>query len=259
MQLMRRAALDGVQLDSLDERIIIQSIEPAAGKDTLSAVSLGGADGSRLTGKHRDWLDVNIKITINEKSYHPAQRDAVLDKVRAWAAKGGILTVNYKEGKQLSVICAQQPAEGDLASRGGYTITLRALAVPYWEATQAKSVTLTQDDEGEGTLVLSGSAKTIGEVTVQNKSGDTLQTLAITVNGREMAFTGLGLANNGYLVIDHVQAGGRIVKRARIGQASVLDKLEGADEFILEPGSNSISYEAGGDVIVTVSAKERWE
>ena len=46
MQLMRRAALDGVQLDSLDDRIIIQSIEPAAGKDTLSAVSLGGADGT---------------------------------------------------------------------------------------------------------------------------------------------------------------------------------------------------------------------
>lgn len=259
MQLRRRAALDGVQMDSLDERILIQGIKPAAGKDTLSAVSLGGADGSRLTGKHRDWLDVNIDFTINEKSYHPEERDKVLDKVRAWAAKGGKLTVNYKEGKALHVICAQQPAEGDLASRGGFTITFRALAVPYWEAENAKSVTLEEGDEGSGTLALNGSARTIGEVLVQNKSGETLNELGITVNGREMTFTGLGLADNGYLTIDHVEAGGRLVKRARIGTYSVLDKLGGADEFILEPGANLISYEAAGAVIVTVSAKERWE
>ena len=98
----------------------------------------------------------------------------------------------------------------------------------------------------------------MGEATIQNKSGSTLNTLSLTINGYEMEFADLGLANNGSLVIDHVIAKGVMVKRAKIGNTSVLDKLTGADEFILKPGSNAISYEAGGAVLVTVSAKGRF-
>jgi len=258
MQLMRRAALDGVELDSIDNRILIQAIDESAGKDQVTAVPLGGIDGSRVTGQRRDWLDVTVRFTINEKSYHPEDRDAVLDKVKKWAAKGGVLTVNYKTGKQLNVICAQQPGAGDLATRQGYAIVFRAYGVPYWEDASATSVTLDQGDSGEGTLTMGGSAESIGEVLIRNVSGETINTLSVTVNGREMSFAGLGLANNGYLTIDHVEAGGRLVKRARIGTASVLDKLTGADEFFLQIGGNAVSYEAEGDVIVTVSAKGRY-
>ena len=258
MQLKRRAALDGVQLDSVDSRIIIQAIDEAAGKDQITAVSLGGIDGSRVTGRHRDYLDVTVRFTINEKSYNPDERDEVLDKVKKWAGKGGTLTVNYKTGKQMKVICAQQPGGGDLATRQTYAIVFRAYGVPYWEDASATSVTLDQGDSGEGTLTMGGSAESVAEATIRNVSGETISSLSLTVNGREMSFSGLGLANNGYLTIDHIEAGGRRVKRARIGTASVLDKLSGADEFLLQVGSNAISYEADGDVIVTVSAKGRY-
>ena len=50
MLLKRRVALDGVQLDELDERIIISGIDEAAGKDTISAVGSSAGMGQRITG-----------------------------------------------------------------------------------------------------------------------------------------------------------------------------------------------------------------
>ena len=49
MKLLRRAALNGVQLDEIDRRILIQKVEPASGKDQVNAISLWGAAGNRGT------------------------------------------------------------------------------------------------------------------------------------------------------------------------------------------------------------------
>ena len=110
MILRRRVALDGIELDSVDSRILIQGIEPAAGKDQITAVILWGGTGSRVTAEHRDSLDIVVRFTINEKSYRPAERGEVLEKVCAWAAAGGWMTVNYKPDRRIRVICAQMPS-----------------------------------------------------------------------------------------------------------------------------------------------------
>ncbi len=259
MILKRRVALNGVQLDSLDNRILISGFDEAAGRDTIGAVNLGAGDGQRITGRRRETLDVTIKFNLNIQNNNMAARDALLDKINAWAAPGGILTAGHKTGKQLNVVLAQAPGGGDqFFWSNEFTLVFRAYAVPFWENIQATSQALTQSSTGEGTLTMPGSTDTVAEVLVQNKSGETLDALSLTVNGYQMSFTNLGLTNNAYLTIDHLQTGGIFVKRARIGQASVLDKLTGADEFILNPGSNAISYTAGGDVIVQVSAKGRY-
>ena len=120
-------------------------------------------------------------------------------------------------------------------------------------------MTIAQDDEGEGTLTMPGSTDTVADFTVQNKSGDTINTLTLSANGTSFSFENLGLANNGYLVIDHVQVKGTNVLRARIGEASKLLNMNGDDDIILHPGANTISFSAGGDVIVTVSARGRYQ
>lgn len=259
MILKRRVALNGTQLDSLDNRILITGLDEAAGKDQIGAVSLGGGNGQRITRTRRDTLDVTVKFTMNIKSNDMAGRSTLLDKINAWARAGGTLTVGHRSGKQLKVVLAQAPGGGDqFLWSNEFTLVFRAYGIPFWEDTTATTKTLAQDDSGTDTITMPGSAETVGEATIQNKSGSTLDTLSLTVNGYEMEFADLGLANNGYLVIDHIEAGGIYVKRARIGQTSVLDKLTGADEYILKPGANAISYEAGGDVIVQVSAKGRY-
>lgn len=257
MILKHRVALNGTQLDSLDNRILIQSVDEAAGKETITAVSLGGGNGQRVTGRRRDTLDVTVKFSINSRDM--ATRSTILDNINKWAYGGGTLTLNNRGSKSLTVEFVQAPGGGDQFKwTSEFSMVFRAYTVPYWQDTTATSKALTQDDAGSDTITMPGSTDTIGEATIQNKSGSTLNTVSLTVNGYTMAFTDLSMANNATLTIDHITAGGAYVKRAKIGSTSVLDKLTGADEFILTPGSNTISYEAGGDVIVTVSAKGRY-
>ena len=86
----------------------------------------------------------------------------------------------------------------------------------------------------------------MGEALIQNKSGGTLDALSLTVNGYQMSFTNLGLTNNAYLTIDHLQTGGIFVKRARIGQASVLGG----------PTMTS-STESSGETTTTTTSEKR--
>ena len=134
MKLTRRAALDGVQLDEIDSRILIQGIEPAAGKDQLTTVSLWGGVGSRVTGEHRDSLDIAVKFSLDIKKGQYQERSEIFEKVMAWAEKGGWLTVSQKPDRRIRVFCAQKPAEGDpLEWTNRYSITFRACGVPYWQ------------------------------------------------------------------------------------------------------------------------------
>ena len=65
MQLKHRVALDGIELDSIDDRIMIQKVETADGKESVSTVDLFGVgSGSRVTSIHRSTLDVTVKFTI---------------------------------------------------------------------------------------------------------------------------------------------------------------------------------------------------
>lgn len=259
MVLKRRVALGGVQLDSLDNRIIITSIDEAAGKDQISAVSRGAGNGQRITNRHRDTLDVTVKFALKIKNNDMAARSTLLDTINKWAYAGGVLTVGHRSGKQLKVVLAQAPGGGDQFSWSNeFTMVFRAYGIPFWEDVTATTKTLTQDDAGTDTINVPGSTYTNGEVTIQNKSGDSLDGISVTINGYTMAFSNLSMANNAYLVIDHVESGGIYVLRAKIGNSSVLKKKTGNDEFILKPGSNEISFEAGGDVIITVSAKGRY-
>lgn len=260
MILKRRVALNGVQLDSLDNRILISGFDEAAGRDTIGAVNLGAGDGQRITGRRRETLDVTIKFNLNIQNNNMADRDALLDMINAWAAPGGILTAGHKTGKQLNVVLAQAPGGGDqFFWSNEFTLVFRAYAVPFWENIQATSQALTQSSTGEGTLTMPGSADTVAEVLVQNKSGATIDNLVLTANDTQMTFTGLGLANNGYFTLDHQMVKGVYALRARIGETSKLNRMSGDDELILHPGANEISYSAEGAVIATFSARGRYK
>ena len=258
MILSRRISLDSVELDSLDERIIISGIEEDPPDLGIRTVEMYGGIGSRVTNRHISKKKITVKFLLKVRKGDFSTRESILNIINKWA-RGSVLKSTSRPNKQIKVECTQTPKISDPRNwTSEYSMNFEAFSVPFWEDTTATTKTLTQDESGTDTITMPGSAETVGEATIQNKSGNTLDTLSLTVNGHEMEFTDLGLANKGYLVIDHIDAGGIYVKRARIGQTSVLDKLTGADEFILKPGANAISYEAGGDVIVTVSAKGRY-
>lgn len=259
MILKRRAALDGVQLDSIDSRILIQKIEPAAGKESIDATALWGGSGSRVTGIHRDSLDIVVSFSINEKSYRPQARAEVLEKVNTWAALGGWLTVNYKPGRRIRVIAAQLPGEGDAMQRNQYSITFRAYGVPYWQEESPVKVRTTAAS-GRFNFGVNGNQETVMEATFKNTSGSTINTLTITAGKSSISFTGLGLANGETFKLDHTDDGKRSLLRCKIGSRSVMAKRTAgsSNDLFIDPGVQAVSYTAGGSGIMELSCAGRF-
>lgn len=258
MQLAHRAALNGVQLDEIDPRIIIKAIEGASGKETVSSVSRGDGDGTRITGTRRDTVEISIRFSMNIRRDIIEERTAVLEAINAWAWKGGWLTINYKPDRRLLIDEVVLPGEGDLWKRfAEYTITLRAHAIPYWMQESAVSAATGTGTSGNGSLQVAGSAETVCDAVLENLSGATINTATITAGGSTMRFESLGLGAGESLQIRHTDDG---TLQIRAGGRSVMDKRtqDSADELAVNPGANGISFQAQRACRLTVSCRGRF-
>ena len=260
MILAHRVALNGTQLDSLDSRINIKAVEEGAGKDTIGAAATGRRSGQRIQTRRRETLDVVVKFSILEPDSLTA-RETVLEAVNNWAAGGGILTLNYRTGRQLNVVCAQCPGAGDAYEwTTVYAITFRAYEVPYWEESTAATGT-DSGDTGSVSLTVNGSAETVAEVSFKNTSGSTVDTFSVTAGDSTIAFTDLGLANNETLEIDH---DGKLIRIRIKGTGgtyrSAMGKRTAAsdDDLYILPGSRTVSYTAAGSGSFTASVRGRF-
>ena len=265
MQLKHRATLDGVQLDEIDSRILIQKIETGDGKENISTVGLAGGSGSRVTNAHRDSIDITVRFCIKLRKTEMAEREAVLEKVNAWAYGGGWLETNYKENRRIRVFRAQAAGAGDPWDwTKVYAVVFRACGVPYWQEKDPQTVMRTNTHSEVMTLGVNGSEKTAMEATFLNTSGAVINTFSLNTGESRMAFTGLGLANGESLVIDHDDNGERCLLRLRIRNGnswrSVLNNRtpESSDDLYISPGVHQIQMAAGGDGRITVSASGRF-
>ena len=263
MILKRRVALNGIWLDELDNRIIVSGIEPGAGKENITSTDAAAGYGSRITGNRRSTLDMVIRFKLLQRSRtedNLAERAALLEKVNAWAAPGGILTVNYKPNRRLNVTLVQAPGEGSLWDyTKEFAITFRAYAIPYWEDETENTSTAggnTQTDSGSFTV--DGSAKTQADVILENMSGAQVKGCTVSVGGKTMEFSALTLLANEALVIDHVDGLVRIRVKESDGYRNVMALREGADDFMVEPGTETMSYSAQRACKMTVKWRNRY-
>ena len=218
MQMQHRVALDGVWLDEVDSRIIIQKIETSDGKESINITSLAGSSGSRVSSPpHRDSLDILVKFAIRVKKKEMAEREMILEKVNAWAFAGGWLTVNYKSNRRIRVFRAQAAGAGDPWEwTKQYQIVFRACGVPYWQEDQPETLSRANVSDETFQFGQSGSENGVLDVSFQNTSGSTINTFSLSTNDSSMEFSALGLANNEMLVIDHDDNGKRCNLRIRI-------------------------------------------
>lgn len=259
MILKKRIALNGIQLDAADSRILIQNLETEAPNDQLSAVAQWGGSGSRVTAAHRDYLGLNVKFGINEKTYNPAGRMTALEAAKAWACAGGWLTASWRPGRKIRVIPVKMPADGDPGRRGTqYTIGFRAYGVPYWQAEEPAILRWTGVSHASGTIGVEGSAQTVVEAEFRNTSGGTIDSVHLAAGGSWLDLDDLGLGNGETLVIDHEDTGSRCVLRIRIGNRSVLGCRTGSDDLFVNPGSNGVSLSADGSGVLTFRCAGRY-
>lgn len=125
-----RAAMDGVQLDSLDDAIIIHDITEAAPAITTNTLPRPNGDGMIVTSEHRQSLSVNVSFEVHHPD--PNARQLILDQVASWCA-GKLLTISSRAGKQLHVRCTAYPAPSALKWTDEITVTFTAYGVPFWE------------------------------------------------------------------------------------------------------------------------------
>ena len=272
MILKRRVALNGVWLDEVDSRICISSVEPADGRESITAVDAASGYGQRITGIRRQTVDMVVKFRIHEKGRSEAgmrARSEVLEAVNSWAAGGGYLTVNYKPDRRLYVILAQAPGEGSLWDFSKeFQITFRAYGIPYWEQEAAQSVMFGGNaTSGSRQIGISGSAKTQVNVELQNTDSAGMDTATITVGSDTMAFSSLSLAAGETLVIDHTESGlvririrstGGVYRSAMAKRVNISAGVPSANDFMQAPGTKTASYSAAKKCKMTVSWRARY-
>ena len=266
MKLQRRVKLGDVWLDEVDDRIVISSVEPADGRENISATETAAGFGQRVTRKKRTTLDLVIKFRMLEHGRNVTglmERSQLLEKINAWAAPGGVLKLNYRPGRRLNVILVQAPGEGSLWDyTKEFQMTFRAYTIPYWEDNSATSEAIGGNvNKKSKAITIEGSAPTQCNVELENKSGAKIDRVKkVYVGGNEMVFSsGIALMGNETLVIDHRDG----LVRCRIRDSggsyrNVMKYRTGANDFTVEPGSVTCGYETDRACLMTVSWRSRY-
>ena len=258
-----RVSLNGIQLDQVDSRIVIQNVSENAGKEQVTATARAGRWGQRMTQRRRDFLDVTVTFGIDVKKRSMQTRETILEAVNAWAKDGGLLRLNYRENRRLRVVQVDPPGAGDPWNwTGTYNLTFRAYASPWWEEdTEYATCTVEAATSGSERITIGGNTTTTAEIEMTNESGGTVDTADITIGASTMLFTGLGLADGETLVIDH-RDDGLLQIRIRSGSsyrsAMSARTADSDDEFFVEPGENSARFRAAGACSLAVSARGRF-
>lgn len=266
MLLKRRAALNGVQLDEIDNRIIIQGIDAQAGKEQINTVALWGANGSRVTAQNRDYLDVIIKFSLNIKQDAFETRGELMEMINGWAVGGGVLTVSTKPGRKLCVMPQQLPGDGDAMDWAStYSMTLRAYGVPYWQDEIGNKLQIPDASSLNRQFGVPGNVKSTIDAEFYNSSGARIDTFTIQTGIAVIQLTSLGLQNKERLIITHLDNGKRNLLRIMIQDRdgvirSAMDKrtASSSDDLWTEPGTIRVRMSAGGNGTLLVTAAGRY-
>ena len=256
MILYRRAALGGVQLDELDERIVIRSIDPGVPKENIQAVSRMGGAGQRVTAQHWETLDVSVSWAINEQKRELSERRRLFDLVNAWALRKGWLTVTGMDGRRMYVDKVIVPGSGDLWNwTAEFTTTFRAYNVPFWQDEVPASVNNGNITSGRMWITVPGMVETVLDAEMRNISGQTIPNISISAGGNTITLNGVNLGGNATLSISHGTDG---LLRITANGSSVYHKKTGAADLVVKPGENAVDISASRAMRVTLSAVGRY-
>lgn len=249
--------LNGTSLRSVAQtRTWIQQVTEEVPAPDMVTAAFPGWDGERLVRGERRGLKVTVTVTIHEV-FNLAARAAALEAIAKWVGSGGVLTASYRTGQRLRVVPSGRPALGAVRD---YTqevkIEFTAYAVPYWEDATATAVTGTAGATGSLSITVPGSHET--PLDAEITAGAAVTSLALTVNGRTISLTGLSLSSGDKVTFEHTDEDILLIKA---GSTHILSKrtADSADDLLLIPGANTVSWTADGSVTVKAMARGRYE
>jgi hypothetical protein len=247
MRTKTSASLNGIDLSTLDGRIVLQGIDESEPNWNITMVSRAGKYGQRVTGTEKRYREITVRFAIAEHR-DMASREAIIQRVRDWAAKGGWLTLTYRPMERLSVICVKMPAINGITKWAeAYAITFRSQGAPEWEAAVPDQASAS-GGSGNATLDVIPSAGGPLQVEAVNNSGSACSSISLSAAGQYMAFSGLGLADGETFRIRYDEQNMQHIEIVAEGGAvrSVLAKRTPAswDDIMISQGRKAISYSA---------------
>ncbi len=236
-----RCSLDMKDLFAIDRRIYLEDIKEDPVEST-EAADLPGGDGGLLISRNRQRLDITLKIRIKE--HEPRAHVQVLQKINAWAAKGGWLRSVDHARQRIFVQCTKPISYSHLDWLEERQITLSAFGLAYWQDDEAREVE--QEMESSGSVVITplGTRPCYLEAEITNTGGYLMTEFSVSANNQSFSFTGISVPMDGTLQIGYDN---RHFLFAKVGETHVLGKrLYTSDDhiFLLPLEENTITYSA---------------
>lgn len=251
MTTLHDCSLNGTLLSSLDERLCVLDVTESPPEMRRTTHALWGG-GEALLLDERAALEIRVCFCIHEEE--PVRRAEVLQSVRAWAARGGLLATADRPGLQLQVICAALPGLSADSWTEALTLAFRSARAPYWEAATATRIT-TAD---AALLTVPGTADaTPVEAAVINTGSADITTLTLQCADTRLVFDGLTLPPGELFMLTLSE--GTLV--AWVNGESVLKyRTAESDDLLLVPcGEECTVYATSdGSLSATFSARGRY-
>lgn len=253
-----RVTLGGVQMDSLDSNLRILDVGYTAPDEQITASRVANLDGFSYNNKYTEKQSVTITFELH--IYGIAERNEACQKVNAWAAAGGNLTVNERSGQYLYNVRCEQYAT--IASARNWTdpltVVFSTTAIPYWISSTAKTLTLESGTAEAGTLVMDGN---IGNALVSatiTASSNTVTSLQISAGSTSITLSGLSLAATKSLAIDYIN--GRYLRIRQNGSNAMSKMTAGSSDVLCIPCNDTSYLEVIADnaVATVFTARGLW-
>lgn len=241
-------ALNGVLLSSLDQRICVLDIREQAPRIHHTALTLYPEGRQQLLSR-RDSLTLQVVFAIHEEK--PRIRFRIMQRIRAWAAGGGVLTATDRTDQQLTVICTGLPALNSEDWTEACTLTFQTTRCPYWE-----DVILSSASGPDAlSIYVPGTAEyTLVNALIQNHSDEDITRITLRAGSTQMTFENI-LFPAGYLMLLNETDGP--LKVEILGESILHCRTADSDDLLLLPCGQESTVYATADKAVSAGFTAR--
>ncbi len=258
-----RASMNGTQLDSMDDRIIITNIITDAPNEAITT-NEKPSGGSYLTATITQSLTVRVQVELHAPSI--TERRGLFSVVCSWGMAGGYLNISEKPYERIHIDKMTVPSMEALKWTEALEFQLTAYSCPWFEDIDAQTVAGSTSRYSDAWFHSYGHLPMWSDATVTVATG-TMTALTIasgyqadgaSVFEHTMTFSGLTVAPGESFTITHNGSG---VLRIEAAGVSVLDKrsASSADDLIIPADSNQrfVTCDAGEGVTATLTISYR--
>ena len=251
-----RISVNGVQMDSLDDNLLILDIKYNPPERTVLKFTTANLNGCEM--KDLKVIGRKIAVAFELHEYDTAKRNALCQKVNNWAAAGGTLITNDRENQRLLNVFCEQYADIDSVKNwtDPLTVVFSTTYVADWVSDTEVSKTLTGKNV-TGNMTMDGNT---GEalVSVTATAQEAVTSIKLTAGSKTLELTGLTVANGQTIVVDYIK---NRYLRIRANGSDVMAKLKATSSDNLTAGcgkTTSIGVVSDGRVTAVFKARGCW-